>query len=394
MEAAMKKILVFAISLLLSFALFAENYGLVLSGGGAKGAYEVGVWKALDDYGITEEIKVISGSSVGALNAALFASTDTKTAEALWREEVGYSSFLMPDTSSFADVAAFAVRNAKNNLGKKSLEEDPYNLNDRLSEEDSDFVRYLLDGIYFIADTSAGFAKGTLNYIADYILSAEHSDGLFTRDALSELLGKYVTLESINKSGKEIYASALPKDGELILNAVFKFLGSDSVHYFKLNEQINSENIHSILMASSSFPLVYESTLLPADVIENGQMVGQSYEYIDGGFESVGGRNTPVAPVVANAEIDTVIIVYLKSEEELDASLSEYLIDESELNGKKKIEIIPSRNLGDLIEGTVNFEPENIEELIDLGYSDAASVLEFYGFKKLNKFQKFFKSIF
>jgi len=148
------------------------------------------------------------------------------------------------------------------------------------------------------------------------------------------------------------------------------------------------------LMASSSFPLIYESTLLPADVIENGQMVGKSYEYIDGGFESVGGKNTPVAPVAANSEIDTIIIVYVKSEEELNDSLSDYFIDDSELNGKKKIEILPSRNLGDLIEGTVNFEPENIEELIDLGYSDASSVLDFYGFKKLNKFQKFFKSIF
>ena len=79
----MKKILGIVIFALLSMAAFAENFGLVLSGGGAKGAYEVGVWKALDDYGITDEIKVISGSSVGALNAALFTCTDSKTAEKL-----------------------------------------------------------------------------------------------------------------------------------------------------------------------------------------------------------------------------------------------------------------------------------------------------------------------
>ena len=66
-------------------ALFAEGFGLVLSGGGAKGAYEVGVWKALEDYGITDDITVISGTSVGALNAALFACSNAGEAEKLFQ---------------------------------------------------------------------------------------------------------------------------------------------------------------------------------------------------------------------------------------------------------------------------------------------------------------------
>lgn len=47
-----------------------KEYGLVLEGGGAKGAYQIGVWKALMEYGI--KIKAIAGVSVGALNGALF----------------------------------------------------------------------------------------------------------------------------------------------------------------------------------------------------------------------------------------------------------------------------------------------------------------------------------
>lgn len=47
---------------------------LVLSGGGAKGAYQVGVWKAMTELGIAKDICVISGTSVGGINAALFAS--------------------------------------------------------------------------------------------------------------------------------------------------------------------------------------------------------------------------------------------------------------------------------------------------------------------------------
>lgn len=45
-----------------------EGYGLVLGGGGGRGSYEIGVWKALDEYRDVVDIKAVSGSSVGALN--------------------------------------------------------------------------------------------------------------------------------------------------------------------------------------------------------------------------------------------------------------------------------------------------------------------------------------
>ncbi|MBR6748578.1 MAG: patatin-like phospholipase family protein [Clostridia bacterium] len=55
---------------------------LVLGGGGARGAYEVGVWKALRELG--ESFDIITGTSVGALNGAMAAQGDYDTAEALW----------------------------------------------------------------------------------------------------------------------------------------------------------------------------------------------------------------------------------------------------------------------------------------------------------------------
>ena len=66
--------LIFVIVLaMLSFSAFSQEVGLVLSGGGGKGAYQVGVWKALKEYGIAQKVTTISGTSVGGLNAALFA---------------------------------------------------------------------------------------------------------------------------------------------------------------------------------------------------------------------------------------------------------------------------------------------------------------------------------
>ena len=50
----------------------AEKIGLVLEGGGAKGAYEIGACKALEEIGIN--ITAVTGTSVGALNGALLPS--------------------------------------------------------------------------------------------------------------------------------------------------------------------------------------------------------------------------------------------------------------------------------------------------------------------------------
>lgn len=60
------------------------SIGLVFSGGGGKGAYEIGVWKALKESGIADHITSVSGTSVGALNAALFAQGDYRLAEEAW----------------------------------------------------------------------------------------------------------------------------------------------------------------------------------------------------------------------------------------------------------------------------------------------------------------------
>ena len=62
-----------------------NGIGLVLAGGGGKGAYQIGVWKYLKEYGLDQYICGVSGTSVGALNAALFASEKYESAEELWR---------------------------------------------------------------------------------------------------------------------------------------------------------------------------------------------------------------------------------------------------------------------------------------------------------------------
>lgn len=68
----MKKIIVFAVLFLASGSLlFAQKVGLVLSGGGAKGAAHIGVIKALEENEIP--IDYITGTSAGAIMGSLYA---------------------------------------------------------------------------------------------------------------------------------------------------------------------------------------------------------------------------------------------------------------------------------------------------------------------------------
>ncbi len=60
-----------------------EKYSLVLEGGGAKGAYQVGAIKALKKRGL--EIECIVGTSIGAINAAFIAQGDIDKLEELWQ---------------------------------------------------------------------------------------------------------------------------------------------------------------------------------------------------------------------------------------------------------------------------------------------------------------------
>ena len=62
----------------------AKKIGIALAGGGARGAYQIGAWKALKERGIDKDIVAYSGASVGSLNAVLFAMGDYDKAVDVW----------------------------------------------------------------------------------------------------------------------------------------------------------------------------------------------------------------------------------------------------------------------------------------------------------------------
>ncbi len=88
-----------------------SEYGLVLCGGGGRGAYQVGVWKALVKSGLAEKITGFSGASVGALNAALFATTSAEDAEKVW-ESISQSVIADP-VDAIEKVIGSAIKYAR-----------------------------------------------------------------------------------------------------------------------------------------------------------------------------------------------------------------------------------------------------------------------------------------
>jgi NTE family protein len=59
-------------------------YGLVLEGGGGRGSYQIGACKAIKERGL--DIRMVAGTSVGALNGAMVVQNDIDRAYDIWYE--------------------------------------------------------------------------------------------------------------------------------------------------------------------------------------------------------------------------------------------------------------------------------------------------------------------
>lgn len=79
-----------------------KGTALILAGGGGKGAYEIGVWKAMRECGADKRIAAVSGTSVGGLNGALFAQGDYDAAERIWLT-MSAEKILTPGKKSLAE---------------------------------------------------------------------------------------------------------------------------------------------------------------------------------------------------------------------------------------------------------------------------------------------------
>lgn len=119
-------------------------YAIALEGGGARGAWQVGAWRALEEAGV--RYNAVSGTSVGALNGALMAMRDLPQAEQLWKD-IRFSQVMNVDdetmnrimTMDFENLTQVksAVRTIRDIIHDRGLDVEPLRklLAERVDEE-------------------------------------------------------------------------------------------------------------------------------------------------------------------------------------------------------------------------------------------------------------------
>lgn len=182
--------------------------GLVLSGGGGKGAYELGVWKALKELEVDKYIDVFSGTSIGAFNAILFAQDDMKAAEELWKEVTMEKLVTM----------------SKLDLIKKGVE--------------------------------LAIGSRYLNIAKKYMTQKLESGG-YPKDGAKSFIDKYLDVNKVKENNKTCYVACTK-------------LPDFTATYFKINDY-EEELAKNMILASSTLPLIYDShEVLGSKYIDGG----------------------------------------------------------------------------------------------------------------------------
>lgn len=116
-----------------------QSYCLILAGGGIRGAYQVGAWKALQELGIT--ISAVAGTSIGAINAAFILQGDTGKLEQLY-DDIDIGDVIETSAEIGEDRNLFNIGNivkvARDFMKQKGFNNEPLK---ELLEQNLDIAR-------------------------------------------------------------------------------------------------------------------------------------------------------------------------------------------------------------------------------------------------------------
>jgi len=315
--------------------------GLVLSGGGAKGAYHVGVVKALAEYGIQAD--AISGASIGALNGSLLATSHSmqqgyERLNKVWQQLSQQSPLQFQSKNVF--IPSYLVL-----LASFGLHFNTPNM-----------LRYIA------YRGGKGFLE-TFNLYPDSLKKWEEKlsgpESVLDNAPLTLLIDQYLNWQDLQK-GTPLYVSAYKSYGGFldILGCIAAMLDiKDTVpsEFFCL-QQLSEQNWINALMASAALPLLYESQKINGKAYTDG---GQ------GGWKTVQG-NTPITPLV-EANCNLIIVSHLS-----DGSLW----DRHHFPETTVIEIRPKKEINrDGMADLLAFKPSRINEWIEQGYTDTVACI-------------------
>ena len=224
--------------------------GMVLAGGAAKGAYQVGVLKALEEFRIMPFVTDISGTSVGALNALAY-TQGYRRAQKTW------------DMINEETILQIPGRDFVANIQEKLM-------NWKIPRR-----------FYIVEKVLKDLVSGRLiNLIIKSIL------GVFSREGLEKIIQSF-DLERIANEIPELYATVVPVEFPLKTETI------------SLRDH-NSRDFTDLLLASSAIPVVFP----PQNYRGN--------PYWDGGIDIAGRGSFPVE--VLKEKCDFIIGVDMEAD--------------------------------------------------------------------------------
>ena len=114
-----------------------QKTALVLSGGGSRGAYQAGAWRALEELGI--KFDMVVGVSVGAINGAMVVQNERLFAEDFWRHIEADKVFKVEADAQPIDYATEAIKQGGVSSAPLQKLVDKYVLDDVIRKSPMDF---------------------------------------------------------------------------------------------------------------------------------------------------------------------------------------------------------------------------------------------------------------
>lgn len=297
--------------------------GVVLSGGGAKGAYEVGFLKALAEFNIQPD--AIAGTSIGALNGAIYsAKKDTK-------------------------VTAKILEEVWKGIGEDGV----------LEIDKEKAVKTIIEvSIHFAPMGNVTKLGSSLSLAAK---GAKSQKGILTQDPLINRLEKFAPPKDL-KTGLPFFIGLTEAKGHAIDLKNFLGLGNKETVYKKI-QNLNSEDMHKAIMASASLPILFDSL----EVKDGDKVISCS----DGCLSSTDNEwgNTPVKPLVEEEKCTHIIVCHLNEGSFFDRH------DEL-FSNIPIIEIRPKANTFTSALDPLKFSVDKIDKWIEQGYKDSKRILK------------------
>lgn len=335
--------------------------GLVLSGGGARGAYEVGVIRYLADIGL--EPDMYAGASIGALNGAVLVSAGSLRAgarklESVWRELVR-GQVLEVNGAAIGRALVYLVLRRMMGPGSAWTAMKPALMNVLSSTMELRAFLELLDSQPFRRILAKGFDVQEPSEGEGSVAN----DGAVDNGVLVQLLADAVGARAMQE-GKPLWVSVFPSRGAL-LDAGEWVLGMMDViqtrpsEYFHVQSLPLNEQIR-VLLASAAIPIAFSSQSV------------RGRKYSDGG---IGGTrnsqgNTPVKPLI-EAGCTHCIVVHLSQ----GSMWNRHDFPEAAVIEVRPKEPIQSDGLLGGVVSTFDFNAERVEQLMEQGYRDAQRVI-------------------